>query len=110
MVVTSSVPETVSRDVECRIVLCSVQYAEGAFDSTWSHIFAQGFAIYAQWLNPGHDEREAWDRLGLVNVLLQHDAIVSIRDGRDGAFRLQYRAEEIRQYIHGWAWARGLAG
>lgn len=56
-------------DVDCRIILCSVQYVEEAFESTWNHIFAEGFAIYAQWLNPGHDGEEHWDRLGLVNIL-----------------------------------------
>jgi hypothetical protein len=95
-------------NVECRIILCSVQYIEGAFENTWSHVFDEGFQIYAQWLNPGHDGAEQWDGLGLVNILLQHDALVSIRDGREGAFRLSYRVEEIRQYIHGWASARGL--
>jgi hypothetical protein len=98
------------RDVNCRIVLCSVQYVQEAFDSTWNHIFAEGFSIYAQWLNPGHDERESWDGLGLVNILLQHDAVVSMRDGREGASKLQYRVEAIRQFIDGWALARNLAG
>jgi hypothetical protein len=46
--------------------------------------------------------------LGLTNILLQHDAVVSIRDGRNGDDKLTYRVEEIRQYIHGWAAARGL--
>jgi hypothetical protein len=98
----------VLKNVQCRIVLCSVQYVQEAFESTWNHIFAEGFAIYAQWLNPGHDDREWWDGLGLLNILLQHDAVVSIRDGRAGDWRLQYRVEAIRQHIHGWALARGL--
>jgi hypothetical protein len=98
----------VLENVDCRIVLCSVQYIEEAFASTWNHIFTEGFAIYAQWLNPGYDDREHWDRLGLTNILLQHDAVVSIRDGRNGDERLAYRVEEIRQYIHGWAAARSL--
>ena len=99
----------VLENVECRIVLCSVQYVEEAFESTWNHIFSEGFAIYAQWLNPGHDNAENWDRLGLTNILLQHDAVLSIRDGRSGADRLTHRVEEIRQYVNGWASARGLA-
>jgi hypothetical protein len=69
----------VLEDVDCRIVLCSVQYVEEAFDSTWNHIFAEKFAIYAQWLNPGHDEKEQWDRLGLANILLEHDALLHSR-------------------------------
>ena len=35
-------------NIDCRIVLCSVQYVEEAFDSTLNHIFTEGFAIYAQ--------------------------------------------------------------
>lgn len=99
----------VLENVDCRIVLCSVQYVEEAFESTWNHVFSEGFAIYAQWLNPGHDEREYWDGLGLTNILLHHDAVLSVRDGRSGADRLRHRVEEIRQYINGWASARGLA-
>jgi hypothetical protein len=64
--------------------------------------------IYAQWLNPGHNGEEQWDGLGLINQLLQHDAVVSLRDGRTGAEKLRYRVEELRQFIHGWASARGL--
>jgi hypothetical protein len=95
-------------NIDCRIVLCSVQYTYEAFESTWHHIFNEDFAIYAQWLNPGHDGVEHFDRLGLVNILLERAAVISIRDGRAGADRLQYRVEEIRQYVHGWAAARGL--
>jgi hypothetical protein len=38
----------VLKNVNCRIVLCSVQYVEEAIERTWSHIFEKGFAIYAQ--------------------------------------------------------------
>ena len=48
----------VLENVDCRIVLCSVQYSEIASERTWSYVFEAGFAIYAQWLNPGHDEKE----------------------------------------------------
>ena len=94
-------------DTDCRIVLCSVQYTEEA-NSTWEYVFSKKFQIYAQWLNPGHDGNEHWDRLGLVNILMQHDALFSIRNGRAGAQNLRYRVEEIRQFIDGWATARGL--
>lgn len=99
----------VLKDIDCRIVLCSVQYTQGAFDRTWHYVFKERFLIYAQWLNPGHDGRENWDSLGMVNVLLQHDAVLSIRDGRKGKRHLNFRVEEIRQFIYGWAAARGLA-
>jgi hypothetical protein len=94
-------------NTDCRIVLCSVQYVKEA-TSTWDYVFSKGFRIYAQWLNPGNDGDEHWDRLGLVNSLLHHDALVSLRDGRTGADRLSLRVEEIREFITGWANARGL--
>lgn len=95
-------------NVDCRIVLCSVQYVQEAFERTWDYAFAEGFSIYAQWLNPGHHGTGTWDRFGLVNRLLANNAVVSIRDGRDNDDKLHARVEEIRQHIHGWAAARGL--
>ncbi len=98
----------VLHNINCRIVLCSVQYKEDAFERTWDYVFQQPFCVFAQWLNPGHEGNENFDRLGLMNRLMAHGAVVSIRDGRDGRARLKSRVEEIRQFIHGWAAARGL--
>jgi hypothetical protein len=95
-------------NVDCRIILCSVQYVEEAFERTWEYVFSEHFSIYAQWLNPGHHGTESFDRLGLVDRLLAHNAVVSIRDGREDNGRLHLRTEEIRNYIHGWSAARGL--
>jgi len=100
--------QEVLENVDCRIILCSVQYVEEAFERTWDYVFSEGFSIYAQWLNPGHHGGETSDRLGLVNRLLANNAVVSIRDGREEGARLQARVEELRQYIHGWAAPRGL--
>lgn len=100
--------QKVLENVDCRIVLCSVQYVEGAFERTWDYVFSEGFSVYAQWLNPGHQGKETWDKLGLINRLLANNAVVSIRDGREDDARLRARVEEIRQYIHGWAAPRGL--
>lgn len=100
--------QKVLENVDCRVVLCSVQYVEEAFEWTWDYVISEGFSIYAQWLNPGHHGEETWDRLGLVNRLLANNAVVSIRNGRDGGTRLHARVEEIRQYVHGWAGPRGL--
>jgi len=99
---------SVLENVDCQIVLCSVQYIKDAFESTWDHIITEGFAIYAQWLNPGHDGKEYFDGLGLTNILLQNEATLCIRDGRAGSGTLTSRVEEIRQFIDGWASARGL--
>jgi hypothetical protein len=100
--------QKVLKNIGCRIILCSVQYVEEAFERTWDYVFAEGFSIYAQWLNPGHKGTETLGRMGLVNQLLAHGAVVSIRDGREENAGLQLRVEEIRQYIHGWAAARAL--
>lgn len=97
--------QKVLEDVNCRIVLCSVQYTAEAFERTWNFVFDQGFHVYVQWLNPGYEADESYDHLGLVNRLLSEQALVSIRDGREN---LSGRTEEIRQFIHGWAAARGL--
>ncbi len=95
-------------DVSCRIVLCSVQYVADSFENTWNYVFEESFALYAQWLNPGHDGIEYFDGLGLANILLQNEATVSVRDGRAGKEILYRRVEEIRQFIDGWVSARGL--
>jgi hypothetical protein len=92
-------------DVKCRIVLCSVQYNADAFERTWNFAFEQGFQVYVQWLNPGYRADESYDHLGLVNHLLSKRALMSMRDGREN---LSERTEEIRQFIYGWAAARGL--
>ena len=42
----------VLEDIYCRIVLCSVQYVEDAFDTTWNHIFAEKFAIRPSTMGP----------------------------------------------------------
>ena len=96
-------------NVDARIVLCSVQYTWGAYESTWEYVFNQGFQIYAQWLNPGYDGGESFDHLGLMNILLSRRAVVTMRSGVKARWRLTSRVEEIRQFIDGWATARGLA-
>jgi hypothetical protein len=99
--------QKVLEDVDCSIVLCSVQYNAEAFERTWNFVFEQGFQVYVQWLNPGYRADESYDHLGLVNHLLSKRALVSMRDGREN---LSERTEEIRQFIYGWAAARGLVG
>lgn len=93
------------KNQDCRIVLCSIQYAE-AVRKTLDYVVEGGFDLFVQWLNPGrNDSGENYDRLGLMPWLLGHNATVSMRDGKIPPAR---RTEEIRQLIHGWAKARGL--
>jgi hypothetical protein len=90
---------------KCRIVLCSIQYTE-TVRRTLDFVTEEGFDIFVQWLNPGHnDTGENNDQLGLMPWLLGHGATVAIRDGQAPPAS---RTEEIRQFIHGWAKARGL--
>jgi hypothetical protein len=90
---------------DCRIVLCSIQYIEEV-RQTLDFVTEEGFDVFVQWLNPGHnDAGQGYDKLGLMPWLLGHGATVAVRDGTDAAGP---RTEEIRQFIHGWAKARGL--
>ena len=89
----------------CRIVLCSMQYIE-TVRRTLDYVAEEEFDLFVQWLNPGrNDLGENFDRLGLAPWLLGHGATLSIRDGKAPPAP---RVEEIRQFIYGWARARGL--
>ena len=93
------------KNQDCRIVLCSIQYTEAA-RKTLDYVIEGEFNLFVQWLNPGRgDAGENYDRLGLIPWLLGHDATVSMRDGKVPPGP---RAEELRQFIHGWAKARVL--
>lgn len=92
------------KNEDCRIVLCSMQYVP-AVQWTLDYIFAEGFMIYLQWLNPGYsDEGESWDKLGILNQVLAHDGVVGIRDGQ----HVTKRVREIHDFIYGWAASRRL--
>jgi hypothetical protein len=90
---------------DCCIVLCSIQYIE-AVRKTLDYVVEEDFDVFVQWLNPGrNDAGENHDSLGLMPWLLGHRATVTMRDGKAAPGD---RAEEIRQFIHGWAKRRGL--
>jgi hypothetical protein len=89
----------------CRIILCSIQYSEDV-RRTLNYAVGEGFDLFVQWLNPGcNDTGENYDSLGLVSWLLAHGATISMRNGKTPPGS---RMEEIRQFIQGWAKARGL--
>jgi hypothetical protein len=93
------------KEQDCRIVLCSMQDVEGV-RKTLDYVAGEDFDLLVQWLNPGYnDPGEVYDRLGLAAWLLGHGATLSIRDGKEPPKR---RTEELREFIHGWAKARGL--
>lgn len=86
-------------DANPRIVLCSLQYAEGARESIQFFV-DNGFRLFVQWLNPGHDDESALpDSLGFLPFLLYNGAVVSIRDGQQDPHQ---RVWEIRDYLIGW--------
>lgn len=95
----------VLEDQNSRIVLCSMQYTEDVA-KTLDYVKEKGFALYVQWLNPGYsDTGESWDRLGLVNRILDAPAALAIRSGK---VNLSGRVQEMREFIYGWAAYRGL--
>jgi hypothetical protein len=91
---------------DCRIVLCSMQYAE-AVRQTLDYLNQNDFFLFIQWLNPGYtDSREVgWDRLGLISRILSQPSVVSIRSGQVDATP---RVQELREFIYGWARFRDL--
>lgn len=91
--------------VDCRIVLCSIQYTEDVHETT-DYLIDSGFFLYVQWLNPGYrDVGETWDKLGLVNRILSVPSVLSIRSGK---VHERARVQEIREFIYGWALHRKL--
>ena len=90
---------------KCRIVLCSMQYTKDVRE-TLDHFIGNDFFLYVQWLNPGrNDACQIWDRLGLANQILSAQSVFAVRDGKIDAAG---RAQEMREFIYGWAKYRNL--
>jgi hypothetical protein len=84
---------------EARIVLCSLQYAEGARESV-QFFQSNGFELFVQWLNPGYsDEHQYADRLGFCDLLLFAGATIQCRDGTG---EIAPRVRDIRNFMIGW--------
>ena len=94
-------------DQDCKIVLCSVQYTDEAM-STFDYVAKNEFQIYTQWINPGYHDasrKKYFDSFGLLNQILSHGGVISMRNGQE---RANARVREIREFIHGWAASRQL--
>jgi hypothetical protein len=93
-------------DLTPRIVLCSLQYREGVWDS-FSYFFNENYQAVVHWLNPGFSDGDLpyADSLGLVQRLLAQHTLVGMRDGRVDP---RSRVREVRDCIAGWARPRGL--
>jgi hypothetical protein len=90
---------------DCRIVLCSMQYAEEVGE-TLAYFMDQGFSLYVQWLNPCYSDQAAtFDHLGLAPRILAARSVLAIRNGQVNA---DFRVQEIREFIYGWARYRNL--
>jgi hypothetical protein len=74
---------------------------------TLDYFSGNGFSSFVHWLNPGYsDQRRIADELGLIDEMLNaHRSTVGIRDGRQNA---DYRVQEMREFIYGWALYRDL--
>lgn len=86
-------------DVECRVVLCSVQYGEVGKPS-FEYIFDQGYDVIVYWLNPGYrDELPYSDEAGMRPWLEDRGARVIQIDGNGD---LPQRAETLRTTLIDW--------
>jgi energy-coupling factor transporter ATP-binding protein EcfA2 len=87
------------------LVLCSMQYRADV-TQTIDYFLKNGYALFVQWLNPGYSETgRVPDTLGLMPYLLDRGATICVRDGQT---KPETRVQELREYIYGWAWGRGL--
>lgn len=88
------------------IVLCSIQYIEGAMD-TFNYFLERDYDVYVQWLNPGFQDKERYsDHLKMVPELLYQGATLCVADGKPCPI---HRVEKIREFVHGWAVHHGFA-
>lgn len=88
-----------------RIILCSIQYREDAKE-TIEFFASKEYDLFAMWLNPGfQDDAQIEDHLSLAKLLLSRGAYLSKRNGKSSPVD---RANEIRQFIYGWAKSRNL--
>lgn len=89
------------------IVLSSLQYQHSLLD-TLKFFRQNDYAMYIQWLNPGYEdanERPLFYDLEMINRILSDSAFLSVRNGKKEA---EPRAEDILDFLYGWAGRRGL--
>lgn len=85
-----------------RIILCSMQYIEDVTD-TLGYFIERDYFLYLQWLNPGYYDNIDFpyhDYLGVLSYIQFKESTISIRNGKLPAYN---RANEIRNYLYGWA-------
>lgn len=90
-----------------RIVLCSMQYPCDITGKTLQYFIEHKYYLFIHWLNPGyHDTQKYTDDFGCIKRILEaNNSLIGIRDGQIDSTS---RVNEIREFICGWASARGL--
>ncbi|WP_336097673.1 hypothetical protein [Roseovarius sp. CH_XMU1461] len=87
-------------DVECRVVLCSVQYGEAGKPS-FEYVFNEGYEVVVYWLNPGYHSANAKDpdTAGMVEWLKERGARVEEMSGKGN---LTERVQTIKTEVKNW--------
>ncbi|MBI5058162.1 hypothetical protein HZB60_00090 [candidate division KSB1 bacterium] len=88
-----------------RIVLCSMQYRQDAVQ-TIQYFVEHDYFLFVHWLNPGfRDVIRYEDRLNMVSLILAEESLLGVRNGSTDSIS---RVQEIKDFIYGWAFSRGL--
>ena len=99
--------ELIIRDINPKIVLCSMQYVSGV-KKTFTYFVDKGYSLFIHWLNPGYSDSNdspLFYNLGIINHILSLNSVVGVRNGKADADK---RVSEIKDYIYGWAKPRDL--
>ena len=83
------------------IVLCSFLYHKNV-KANFDYFIKKNYEVYLQWLNPGYGDehdKSLFYNIGIVNYLMQNQALVSVRNGKISP---EQRVADIREYILGW--------
>lgn len=89
------------------IVLCSMQYTPEVM-LTIDYFHTNGYAMYIQWLNPGHNDpgdEPYGDYHGVAHQILFRRGMIAIRNSKTDVTN---RVQEIREFIYSWVTARNL--
>ena len=100
-----AVEEIIQVGFDPAIVLCSIQYSDGAMD-TLRYFAKKDYFIYLHWLNPGYKDTQSYnDHRKLIPQILEMNSMVGKRNGKDDEAE---RVEELTNYIYGWSKRNGL--
>lgn len=98
---------SILHDTKPQIVLCSLQYKASLVD-TLRYFRQNNYAMYIQWLNPGYSDEHTkplFYDLEMITQILSQTSYIAVRDGKKDA---QQRADDILDFLYGWASRRGM--